>query len=108
MWTADYEVFIAVYEFAFLLCVSAPEDEYDSGSVVVDAAYGCVSELFPAFSCMGACCSGAYCEHGVEEEDALISPMFQVAMIGSAYAEVAFYFLEYVEERAWGGDVFWD
>ena len=92
------EVSVRVDEGAFPLGVGAPEEEYEVLFFVGEVADDGVGEGFPAFVLMGACLVGAHGEGGVEEEDALVGPAFQIARCGDGNAEVVFNLFEDVLE----------
>ncbi len=102
------EVPVRVDEGAFPLGVGAPEKKYEVLFLVGEAADDGVGEGFPAFILVGARLVGAHGEGGVEEEDTLVGPAFQIARCGDGNTEVVFNLFEDVLERGRLLDAFGD
>ena len=70
------------------LCRPAPEHIYDGAVLSVDGGDHGVGELLPALSLMRIGLVGPHGEHGVQKQDALIRPFFQITVVGNRTAKV--------------------
>ena len=100
----EHQVLAAVYEGAFALGVSSPEDEDEVFFPVGQQADDAVGKGLPAVALVRACLVGAYGEGGVEQQHALPGPAGEVACGGWLGAYVVFNFLEDVDERRGEGN----
>ena len=102
------EVLVAVDLDAFFLGVFPPEEENEVFLVAREVLDDGVGEGFPAAMLVRPGRIGADGERGIQEEDALLCPVLQVARGRDAEAEVVADFFVDVLERGWGVDPFGD
>lgn len=102
------EVFGLVDEDLFFLGELAPEEEDDmffAGRHLRDHGIG---ELGPADLGVAHGFIGAYGERGIEEEDALLGPVSEVAVVGDGHTDILTQFFKDIDEGGWRGDGFLD
>jgi len=85
--------------------IVTPEHKDDSFFAAADGADDGVREPLPSETTVGCGFTGADCEHGVEQKDALTCPRLKIRFPAHCDPEVAFDFFENVLEGRRGGNV---
>lgn len=96
---AEHKVARAVDYLAFLLCIAAPEYEYEVFALGRELAYDGIGKCLPPVAGMRGGLMLAHGEGGVEQQHALLGPAAQTACGGHGTAGVGLNLLEYVDQR---------
>ena len=96
---AQHKVARAVDYLAFLLCIAAPEYEYEVIALGRELAYDGIGKCLPTVAGMRGGLMLAHGEGGVEQQHALLGPAAQTACGGHGTAGVGLNLLEYVDQR---------
>ena len=99
MCRTEYQMLVTVNEGTFLLCITSPKDEYQIFSFFGQDTDGSICKLFPTATLVWTGLVGAYCQGGVQQQDALFSPSCQVTGGRGWRADIFFYFFENVHQR---------
>ena len=95
----QYEVLVSVDERLFRARVPAPEDKHDVLFFIAYQLDDAVGEPRPAAVLVRVGAVRAHGQRGVEEQNALLCPLGQVARFGDFAPDVVAQFLKDVDER---------
>ena len=76
---SQYQMFGAVDERPFLLCIRPPQDEHQMFAVFGEYADGGIGELFPSLALVRTCLMRSHGQRGVEHQYPLFRPARQVS-----------------------------
>lgn len=84
----EYQVAGGIYEFFFLFGKISPKHKHQVLALLRELFYYCVGKKLPADSFVRTGLVFFNSEHGVEQEDAVLGPGAQVAVVGNRNAQV--------------------
>ena len=90
---------LAVNHGAFLLRIATPEHEYQVIALLIELTNGGIGEFLPALALVRTGIALLHRQCGIEQEHALLRPLFQVAVAGRSDAKIAFEFLVDIHQR---------
>lgn len=109
MWGADDEVFAIVYYLTLFLGICPPEDKNEVFFFLRESFYHDIGELLPAHFLMRTWCASTNGESGVEEKNALLSPVLQISCgVVGGIAGVGLDFFVDIAKGGWDFDPFVD
>ena len=101
----EHQVFAVVDDVPFLSGITAPKKEDKMLAMLRQGGNGGIRESLPTLALMATCHAGLHRERGIEQQDALVCPMRQVA-VALTVVEIILVrqLLIYIDQRRRNGD----
>ncbi len=94
----QHQVPLAIDELPLFLRITAPQEKHHTVPLVIHMLNNAVGELLPPLTLVGACLSLNNRQNAVEQQDTLLRPRLQAAMVRWVYPQIPLDFLEDIDQ----------